>query len=202
MTLKFKIVYIVLIVLLSGCSVKGEVIYSQGLIVDWAHSDFKNSNDGVEILFSVENKEYLKLNETLLGVVTKDRMLNVESRIGKKPFIIKVEVKSNDNNIYIRQNSKLIMMEEGLFPNKIKIGVDKIKSGRISRELVGKEYSEYLHINNKLEEFDHDWLWFEFDTITPHPSTIFTLLLDVKNGENKRTIKAIFSPEVVNIYHH
>lgn len=64
---------LVLLVVIGGCSVQGSAIFSQGLVTNWNHDGFKSLKDGVEIMFSVENRDYEKLDETLVGVSTRDR---------------------------------------------------------------------------------------------------------------------------------
>ena len=197
-----KLVYFILVVLLSGCTIQGNAIYSQGLITGWQHNDFKNTLHGVEIFFSVENRDYIKLDETFVGVTTKDRKLGIVPAIGNKPFKVKVEVKTTNQEVYIKQNATLVLNGNEFLPSKIKVGVDSVKSGRVSNDVLVSDYDNFMYIDNTLEGIDHNWLWLEFDIATPHPNQKFTLFLDINNGDNKETLEANFNAKKISIYHH
>ncbi|MDR6984486.1 hypothetical protein J2X32_003130 [Rheinheimera pacifica] len=197
-----KKINLVFVFILSACTVQGKAIYSQGVISGWEHNGFKNTKNGVEILFSVENRDYITLDETLVGITTKDRKSGINSAIGKKPFIVKVELKTTNEYVYIKQNAKLILDGKEYMPLKVEKGIDRVLSGRVKSEVLSPDYDGFMLIDNALDGIDHNWLWLEFDIATPHPNQNFTLFLDVKNDESYETLEANFAAKVISIHHH
>ncbi len=197
-----KLFYMILVIFLSGCSVQGNVVSSQGLVKGWEYSGFRSIKNGVEVIFYAENDAYISLNEKLVGVTTKDRKAGMTPVIGKKPFLIIVKVKTINADVYIKQNAKLILDGKEYLPNKVKKGVDKVVSGRISDDVIASNYDDFMHVNNMLEGIDHNWLWLEFDMAAPHPSQKFTLFVEMKNGGNEEILEANFNSKEMSIYHH
>ena len=197
-----KFLYLIIVVFLSACAVQGNVLSSQGLINGWDHSGFRNMKDGVVMVFHVENKDRIKLAETLVGITIKDRLEDLEPDIGKKPFLIRVSVNAIGSDVYIKQNAKLTLEGTVYLPRKVKVGTDKVKSGRVSNEVSASHYDDFMGIDNTLQGNDFNWLWLEFDIATPHPNQSFKLNLELKNGERKEVLEANFNLKQQNIYHH
>ena len=197
-----KFLNLIIVVFLSACAVQGNVLSSKGLINGWDHSGFRNMRDGVEILFYVDNDDRIRLDETLVGITINDRLKDFEPQIGKKPFLIRVSVNTIGSDVYIKQNAKLTLEGIEYLPSKVKVGTDKVKSGRVSNEVSPSHYDDFMGIDNTLQGNDFNWLWLEFDIATPHPNQSFKLNLELKNSERKEVLEANFNAKKMNIYHH
>ena len=197
-----KIIILVFALAISGCTVQGQLVSSQGLIQGWEHKGFKNKKNGLELSFYAENDRYVYLHEKFFGVTTKDKALNVNNSIGKKNFLIRVKINAANDSSYIKQNAKLLLGSREYSPIKVKRGTDTALSGRIEFEIKPSEYGSYFKVNPYLKGGDHNWLWFEYDVETPGPQKMFSLLFDVKGSGKLQRLKVDFKPKLLGIYHH
>ncbi len=197
-----RLLILIVVVFLTSCTVTGNAISSQGLVHGWEHSGFRNIKSDIELVFYVENDDYISLNETLVGVKTKDRKADMEPAIGKKPFLIRVKVKASKPDVYLQQNARLVLAGKEYAPIKVKKGIDRVLSGRKSHDIKRTDYDEFMAVDNTLEGIDHNWLWFEFDVETPHPSQSFSMYLELRDSGNVEVIEANFNAKQMNIYHH
>ncbi len=197
-----RLLVLIITVFFTGCTIEGSVISSQGLVQGWEHSGFRNIKSDIELVFYVENDDYLSLNETLVGIKTKDRKIDMEPAIGNKPFLIRVKVKSSKPDVYLKQNATLVLAAKEYHPIKVKKGIDRVLSGRETHDIKLLDYETFMSIDNTLEGIDHNWLWLEFDIETPHPSQSFSMYLELRDHGNVEALVVDFNAKEMNIYHH
>ena len=197
-----RLLVLIVTIFLTGCTVRGNVISSQGLIEGWQHSGFKSINNDIQMLFYVENDDYLSLDETLVGVTTKDRKASMKTSIGKKPFLIRVKIETNKPNVYLQQTARLVIADQEYQPILVKKGIDRVSTGRESYQVKLAEYQAFMAVDHTLQEIDHNWLWFEFDLKTPHPNQSFSMYLRLKDNGVEQVLTANFNPKQMGIYHH
>ena len=197
-----RLLVLIVTIFLTGCTVRGNVISSQGLIEGWQHSGFKSINNDIQMLFYVENDDYLSLDETLVGVTTKDRKASMKTSIGKKPFLIRVKIETNKPNVYLQQTARLVIADQEYQPMLVKKGIDRVSTGRESYQVKLAEYQAFMAVDHTLQEIDHNWLWFEFDLKTPHPNQSFSMYLRLKDNGVEQVLTANFNPKQMGIYHH
>lgn len=192
-------VFFVVVSLLLGCSVVGQVVMSKGAVEGWEIDGFKNYNEDIEIYFEVDNKFYISHHEQFIGIKTKDRSSNALSPVGSKPFSIVAKLRSNKGKFRVKKFAYLILDDEQYIAVGVESGIDSIKSGRLID--VSDGTGDFIVVKEFSGAFDHNWIKFTFDIAVPNPSTIFNFSMTIEKDGLPQKLNIKFSPFEKQIFH-